>query len=187
MNSSFTGLSIGLSVAIVLIFSFVGHQLPELARPVYYHHRFARRSRRSHLGALPLPDHPERARLDGRDHEPGRGDVELRAGRYLRPQESARGNGSPRRRLGSRRQPLAPGLDDRPGHDHWHVADGPGFGRGRGTKTRPSVAPLSVAWSSPLWPHYSSCPSSSVICTGARCGCRSVSAARNPNSLTLSA
>ena len=130
MHSSFTGLGIGLVMAIVLIYLLLVVNFQSWLDPFII------------ITALPgalagvvwalAPDahHRQRAGPDGGHHEPGRGHGQFRAGGHVRAERSAAGPGPAGGGLGSRRQPLAAGADDRGGHGHRHVADGPGLGEG---------------------------------------------------------
>ena len=92
MNSSFTGLAIGLGLAIDTHLPALGCKLPELARPVHHHYRASRRPGRCGVGALFDTHDLERSRAHGRNHEPGGCDRKLRSGGDIREEQSPAGS-----------------------------------------------------------------------------------------------
>jgi multidrug efflux pump subunit AcrB len=94
MQNSFTGLGVGLAMAIVLVYLLVVVNFQSLDRRRHHHCRPARRAGRHRVDPVHHRHHAQRAGLDGRHHDHGRGHGQLHPGGVVRP-PAARGRVRP--------------------------------------------------------------------------------------------
>ena len=124
MNSSFSGLLWGLAFSIVLVYLLIVVNFQSWLDPFHHLDGFTRCAGRHRLVLVYYPHHRQRSGVDRRHHVHGRGYREQHPGRQLLERAAGRGQDRYRSGPGIRFHAFPPGVDDRSGHDHRHVADG---------------------------------------------------------------